>query len=184
MRSPRKDLTPPCWVDETTWICRRHLPSAKYSAATEKCACYNCPVERPFPLTEKELVTLAERRAQKDEIPKVTAAGPKPELPTPLVKVTFQGVSIVGTAGEPESPAKFQLPQLPPRSKPLLPSIRADQRGWMRLCDMKDKDLPGETLDSLRKYAAHVLKINRASKILGGKPALLVQIMKRRKGLK
>ena len=42
----RRASEPPVWLDDNTWLCRRHVPSAKMPAVAG-CCLYGCSVERP-----------------------------------------------------------------------------------------------------------------------------------------
>ena len=49
----------PVWLNETTWSCRCHIPSARFPAAVQKCL-YGCKVEqppRPGPASKQEAKT-------------------------------------------------------------------------------------------------------------------------------
>ncbi len=55
--------------------------------------------------------------------------------------------------------------------KPAAPEV------WRQFNSLTIPALQQQTLGNLRKYATHVLGVPRASKIPGGKPALLAQIL-------
>lgn len=47
-----RDTDSPMWLDDETWVCRRHLPSARFNKAQEKCL-YGCAhITRP-PLDQR-----------------------------------------------------------------------------------------------------------------------------------
>jgi len=93
------------------------------------------------------------------------------QLPDAAIKDTE-----VETPKKSEVPAKADKPKEP---KEALPS----DDSWKYLIDAPDETLDEAYLSDLRKYARHHLLIVRASKIPGGKPALLERIRDVRRGV-
>ena len=46
--APRRPSRPLAeWIDDSTWVCRRHIPSVSLPAAADKCWYNRCPSTRP-----------------------------------------------------------------------------------------------------------------------------------------
>lgn len=82
-------------------------------------------------------------------------------------------IKITGTGGL--VPPILEKPKRNPKRKSR--AVKLDPSVWKGFDDMSQSHLLSQSLDALRKYATHVLKIVGASKIPGGKPALVTRIV-------
>ena len=90
--------------------------------------------------------------------------------------------------GCPQSPRPPHRPldpnapvEVAPKAAPVVKVVKAvNSEAWKDFDGLNNELLSGQSLGALRKYAANVLKLKGASKIRGGKPALLDRIVQHR----
>lgn len=141
----------PRWISHVEWLCTsRRHIPSKRISATTEFCYWGCGTARP-PMAER------------------------PD-PPPRWKVTIrETVALYPPPGQPDSilPPPVGTVVFPTREPP------ADE-AWKPLAGMAQDELLGQRLTWLRKYATHGLGIPRASKIRGGKIALIDAILKKR----
>jgi len=97
-------------------------------------------------------------------------------LPSTSVTKTDIGVENKTKTGVTEGPGVNDKP-IPRTTGRKSRAVELDPKLWEGFDEMDEVDLLAQSLDALRKYAAHVLKIVGASKIPGGKRALVQRII-------
>ena len=133
----------PIWLDDNTWACRRHVPSAKFHAGAQRCL-LGCPVERPY----------------RDGMP----------LPAPR--------PVVVKPPEVESSPVVESPPVVKKPVPVKnPAPVTKSNEWDHLDTLDAQGLAQHSITELRSYASNHLGIRGASKIPGGKDALITRIL-------
>ena len=175
LHGPLQD-TSPVWVNDDTWQCCRHVPSARFPASVERCL-YGCNVNRP------------ERPAPAPPVVLCTPPEPLPwagfddmdvvELEQQSIRnlrkyaVHVRGIPraskirggkavLIPLLRPPAVPTPKKRDQAPPKFTP-----------WDGFEDMDAEGLRKQTMYHLRKYAIHGMGIIGAAHMRGGKTALI-----------
>ncbi len=148
----------PIWLNDDTWICRRHCPSARYSVRVRNCllgcgATQPAKIPKPHEIPKLEIDVKGFLLRMKLEDALKDAIMPLPEPTLVLVPEVIQ-----------------PTPLEPRRVKTMGPP-------WRFLDGTNEEALRAASISDLRKFARHVAKIIGASKIRGGKKVLIPLVL-------
>lgn len=204
MRRPPRNREPR-WLNEDEWLCRspRHLQPKKLPASSEVCY-WGCGTSRPPKASEKPAAPPPAKRVQVT-IRETVALYPPPGK-ADMPDIEWQAIKVPGDKQKPVESVEKGIPlkeigggdtgiRTPDRVSPTAPEkqkpvevARVTQEDigqppkWAPLAKMTEAELHKQPLTLLRKYATHGVGVERASKIRGGKNALIPLIMAKRSG--